>query len=73
MAIFCRYDYYDPNIDKSSNNDSRNWGLLALNLKPHELITVRPNIIIETHQKLSNNLTPSSSVAPRITFFFVQK
>lgn len=73
LAIVCRYDYYDPNIDKSSNNDSRNWGLLALNFKLHELITISPNVIIETYQKLSNNRTPSPSLTPRITFFFVYK
>ncbi|MGQ9819968.1 MAG: hypothetical protein ACUVQ1_08645 [Candidatus Kapaibacteriales bacterium] len=73
FAIVCRYDYYEPNIDKSSNYDSRNWGLLAFNFKPDEHITISPNLIIETYQKLPNNRTPTPSITPRITFFYIYK
>ncbi|HET54071.1 MAG TPA: hypothetical protein ENN33_02520 [Ignavibacteria bacterium] len=66
-----RYDFFDPNIDKNSAGDLRNWMLISLNYKPDKKVTISPNIIYETYQKSSDGRTFKPSLTLRITFFYI--
>lgn len=66
-----RYDLFDPNIDKNSTGDLRNWMLFSLNYKPDEKVTISPNIIYETYQESSDGRNFEPSLTLRITFFYI--
>lgn len=71
FSIASRYDFFDPNIDKNTTGDLRNWILFSLNYKPDEKVTISPNIIYETYQKSSDGRTFEPSLTLRITFFYI--
>lgn len=70
LVLVGRFDNYDPNTDSNVKGDSRNWFIISINYKPDEKVTVSPNIIIETYEKIPNGRNIDGSVTPRITFFY---
>jgi len=70
FSIASRYDFFDPNIDKNTTGDLRNWMLFSFNYKPDEKVTISPNIIYETYQKSTDGRTFEPSLTLRITFFY---
>ncbi|MCW8804782.1 MAG: hypothetical protein OQK57_10305 [Ignavibacteriaceae bacterium] len=65
-----RYDYYDPNISGDYKGDSRNYFLLGLSFILHEKVTITPNFIMETYEKLANGVSIDPSLTGRITFYY---
>lgn len=70
IDIVCRYDYFDPNIDGKVVNDKRHLYIIALNLKPDPKVTIAPNIIVETYERLPQR-TIKPSITTKLTFFYV--
>ena len=65
-----RYDYFDPNISNDYKGDSRNYFLLGLSFILHEKVTITPNFIMETYEKLANGVSIDPSLTGRITFYY---
>jgi hypothetical protein len=64
-----RYDYFDPNTDSKVENDSRNVVIAGLTYKPIPVITISPNIEMETYQDLGDREIDPTLLA-RITVFW---
>lgn len=69
--VLGRYDYLDPNMDSDSKGDSRNFFIFSLNYKPHEKVTISPNVFIETYESLPDGREIDPSVTPQLTFFYI--
>ncbi len=70
LSATARFDYYNPNTNSSYTGDSRNLYILSVNYEPAENVTVSPNVLVETYEKLPNGTTFKPSVTPRLTFFY---
>jgi hypothetical protein len=68
LSVVVRYDSYDPNSDAKGN--IRNLFLAGVNYKPDAKVTLSPNVIIETYEKIPNGRSIDASITPRITFFY---
>ena len=69
LNLVCRYDYFDPNINTKATNDRRNLYIIALNIKPEPKITIAPNFIFETYERLPQRTVKPSGTA-RLTLFY---
>jgi hypothetical protein len=64
-----RWDYSDPNIKSDYKGDLRNYFIAGLEYSPDKKVSIIPNILMETYEKLdSGEIDPS--VTARITFFY---
>ncbi len=70
LAIVCRVDYLDPNINSNSKGDFRIWSLLSINYKPHPKVTFSPNVVWEFYEKLEDGAKIKPSTTLRLTFFW---
>ncbi len=68
FSVIGRYDYFDNNTD--FNGDSRNYFIFGFSYKPDPNVSITPNILIETYERLPNGQSYHSSVTARITFFY---
>ncbi|HSW53662.1 MAG TPA: hypothetical protein VLH59_01115 [Ignavibacteriaceae bacterium] len=65
-----RYDYYDPNMSEDYKGDSRNYFILGLSFILHELVSITPNILLETYETPANGIAIDPSLTGRITFYY---
>ena len=70
FSVTGRFDYFDPNTDSDMKGDSRNFFIFSLNYKPHEKVTVSPNVLIETYESLPNGREIDASVTPQVTLYY---
>jgi hypothetical protein len=70
MVGIGRYDYYDPNMSEDYKGDSRNYFVLGLSFILHELVTITPNILLETYETPANGIAIDPSLTGRITFYY---
>jgi hypothetical protein len=69
-AAVIRFDYFDPNMDSDFEGDSRNFYLIAFVYKPIEVVSIMPNVLVETYEEV-NGTSFDSSVTGRITFYYI--
>jgi hypothetical protein len=70
LAGVLRYDYFDPNMSGDFNGDSRNFFSAGLDFKVHEMVSIIPNIELETYETPSNGVSIDPSLTARITFYY---
>jgi hypothetical protein len=71
IAVVGRYDFFDPNSNSNSKGDSRNYFIGSLVWKPDKNVSIMPNVLVETYEKLPNGHTFDPSVTGRLTFYYV--
>ena len=68
FSLIGRYDYFDNST--SFKGDSRNYFILGISYKPDPNVSITPNILIETYERLPYVRAYQQSVTARITFFY---
>lgn len=68
-AAVVRFDHFDPNIDSDFTGDSRNFYILSFVYKPDPVVSLIPNVLIETYESLNGD-NYDASVTGRITFYY---
>ena len=68
FSVIGRYDYFDNNT--GIKGDSRNYFIFGFSYKPDPNVSVTPNILIETYERLPGARSYHQSVTARITFFY---
>jgi len=70
LRLVGRYDYFDPNTNRLSNGDSRNYIIAGLDFQVHKQVSIMPNVQIETYETLLSGKSIDSSVTGRITIYY---
>lgn len=71
IAVLGRYDFFDPNSDATARGDSRNYLMGGVAWKPHKNVSIIPNILYETYERLASGKALDASVTGRITLYYV--
>ena len=68
-AAVLRFDHFDPNMDPDFESDSRNYFIFSFVYKPDPVVSIMPNVLIETYESATGN-SYDTSVTGRITFYY---
>jgi len=71
IALVGRYDFFDPNSNSNSKGDSRNYFIGSVAWKPDKNVSIMPNVLVETYEKLPSGHTFAASVTGRMTLYYV--
>ena len=75
LAVFLRYDGYDPNTnsDTKAKGDSRNLILAGLSWKADKNVSISPNIYYEAYEKpaAAGSASIDPSLSARLTFYYI--
>lgn len=72
LHVVGRFDLYDPNTNSSAKGDSRNYILAGLDWKVTDLVSIMPNVQIETYEK-SAVRSFDTSITGRLTVAWIFK
>lgn len=67
VELVTRFDYFDPNLENDVKGDSRNFVLAGLAWKVDKNVSLIPNILYESYEKLPNGTSYQSSLTGRLT------
>ena len=70
LRLVGRYDYFDPNTNGLSKEDSRNYILAGLDFQVYKQVSIMPNIQIETYETPLSGNSISASVTGRLTIYY---
>ena len=70
FSVIGRYDYFDNNAGSESKGDSRNYFMFGVSYRPDPDVSITPNILIESYERMPSGQTYNKSVTARITFFY---
>lgn len=71
VELLARFDYFDPNLENDAKGDSRNFVLGGLAWKVDKNVSLIPNVLYESYEKLPNGTSYNSSFTGRITLSVV--
>ena len=71
IGVVGRWDYFDPDTNSAVKGDARNLFIGALYIKPVKNVFIMPNVEAESYQKRPGLPSFTTSVTPRITFYWV--
>ncbi len=71
VSLLGRYDYYDPNTNGNSKGDLRSYFIGGLSWRPDAMVSIIPNVQVETYQALPNGTTFDPSVTGRVTVYYM--
>jgi len=69
LGAVVRFDFFDSDTDPGSKGDMRNYYVFSLVFKPDALVSIMPNVLVETYESVAGN-SYEASVTGRITFYY---
>lgn len=71
LSLLGRYDYYDPNTNGNSKGDLRSYFIGGLSWTPDKMVSIIPNVQVETYESLPNGTTFDPAVTGRVTVYYL--
>lgn len=73
LGITARADYFDPNSSSDFKGDSRFFYIAALDYKPHPMVVISPNVLIETYENSVSGRSFDPSITARLTVSWIYR
>ncbi len=74
LTVLGRFDLFDPNTNSKSKYDARNYVVFGLDWKADKNVSIIPNILYETYDKVQSGAGTRSvdaSLTARITIYYI--